>query len=100
MSITFSYLSTASDSFEASISTLNFPSSKDPSSLALLGSRGVFLLEGEDEEEEEEEEEEAVGRVFFFFDLLSTTIPFLRSSFAFIFIMTTNRALDMSGMYL
>ena len=99
MSITFSYLSTASDSFEASISTLNFPSSKDPSSLALFGSRGVFLLEGEDEGEEEEEEE-AVGRVFFFFDLLSTTIPFLRSSFAFIFIMTTNRALDMSGMYL
>ena len=65
----------------------------DPSSRAFLGSMGTLLLEGD-------EEEEVVGRVFFFFDLLSTTIPFLRSSFAFIFIITTKRAREMSGMYL
>lgn len=70
----------------------------DPSSRAFLGSMGTLLLEEGDEEEDVAAE--VVGRVFFFFDLLSTTIPFLRSSFAFIFIITTKRAREMSGIYL
>lgn len=70
----------------------------DPNSRAFLGSMWTLLLE--EGEEEEEVVAEAVGRIFLFFDLLSTTIPFVISSFAFIFIMTTKRAREMSGIYL
>jgi hypothetical protein len=73
------------------------PPAISPSSLPFLGSETLYCKEEEEEEEEEE------GAVFFFFDLSPfspLSIPFFKSSFAFIFIITTRRALDMSGMYL
>jgi hypothetical protein len=78
------------------------PPAISPSSLPFLGSETLYCKEEEEEAEEEEEEEEEAA-VFFFFDLSPfspLSMPFFKSSFAFIFIITTRRALDMSGIYL
>jgi hypothetical protein len=76
------------------------PPAISPSRRPFFGSATLY---GNEDEEEEEEEEEEEGAVFFFFDLSPfspLSMPFLMSSFAFIFIMTTRRALDISGIYL